>query len=153
MLRAILLVLMAIPALAQGTYWVEVETSLSGAAEAVTVHRPSTNGSRNVSFADASVYCSAACTFTVERDGTAPTATTVATVKTNSTQVASSATAWKAPNNVGTANRTLAKNYVSAGNTLAIGLEDNELRPGDNLTIRTSSITGTAKITIRWREY
>jgi hypothetical protein len=145
-------VLLAIPALAQGTYWVEVETSLSGAAEVVTLHRPST-GARAVQPTDAVVYCSVACTFTVERDGTAPTATAVSIVKTNSTQSAATATAWKQPNNVGTAARVLPKNQVLAGSSTAIELDDHSLQKGENITIRTSSITGTARIMIRFREY
>lgn len=152
-MKLLLVLLLALPALAQkGTYWVEVETSLSGAAEVVTVHRPSNSG-RPVRFVDASVYCSVACTFTVERDGTAPTTTTTAIVRSNSDDPTPLATAWKATNNVGTAGRVLAKNYVNSGNTLGVGLEDNELKAGENLTIRTSSITGTAKILIRFREY
>jgi hypothetical protein len=133
---------------------VDVETSLSGAAEVVTVHRPATGSTRVPGFISAAVYCSVACTFTVERDGSAPTTTTAGTpVKTNSTDGAPTATAWKQTNNVGTANRVLAKNYVIAGTTMVVGLETNSLRPGENLTIRTSAMTGTAKVTLNWREY
>src|SRR5574342_237649 len=67
------------------------QTSLSGAAEVITVQQPASNA-KTVSFIGAYVDCSVACTITLERDGSAATATTLTPVALNSGTA--TATAW-----------------------------------------------------------
>lgn len=132
-------------------YIAEKETSLSSAAEAVTVQQP-TSGAKIVVFEGAWVYCSVACTFTLSQNGTAATTTTLATRRVNKSP-ASTAVAFSS-SNVG-AGTTLATYSVAAGATYPILLDtvwlDNN-NVANNLTIATSSITGTARITIQYTE-
>ena len=131
-------------------YQVLKETSLSAAAETITV--------QTVGLADvhrmkwATVYCSVACDFTITQNGTAATTTTLAVTSSNGVQTGS-AVAFSA-SNVG-AGTTLAKYSVPAGGTFAVSLSEFRLQalsattPG-NLNIVTSSITGTVRIQIKW---
>lgn len=136
------------PAQIWQNYTYEKSTSLSSAAETVTIHLP-TGSDKTVKFVGASVYCSVACTFTLERDGTAPT-TTIATPPELNGGTSGSARAYHT-SNVGSS--TVIKNYtVAAGTEFGILLSEKGLTAGTNLTIRTSSITGTARIFFQWRE-
>lgn len=135
----------------RGTYWVEQETVLAGGLEAVTVHMPTGTG-RTARFTGASVYCTVACSFVLERDGSAPTSTAAAIKKSNRNEQTPVTAAFHT-SNVGVPARTLPKNYVPAASTFVIGLEDNEILEGDNLTIRVGPITGTAKVMITWKEF
>lgn len=128
-------------------------TGLSNSAEVVTIQQPA-SGSRTVVFKRASIYCSVACTVTLERDGTAATATSLTVVKAHSGAATATATAWRGSDvGVGT---VVSKHYIGAGTTLPLDLSAMYLI-GDgtakNLTLRTSAITGTAVINILWEEY
>lgn len=150
-MKTLLAVLLAVSATAQtrGTFSYEKETSLSGAAETVTIHLPLAS-SRTVQFVGATVYCSVACTFTLTRDGTAPTNTAGTAVAVNS-----GGSAGAVPyhtSNVG-AGTQIKKYNVAAGEEKSIDLQDKGLTAGGNLTITTSSITGTARVYFQWREF
>ncbi len=130
------------------TYTYEKETSLSGAAETVTVHLPST-ANKTAQFVGAEVYCSVACTAELLRDGSAPT-TTAATVVPLNGSPNPAATVFHT-SNVGAG--THIKYYtIAAGGKEVIDLSDKGLTVGKNLTLKTNSITGTARIYIQWRE-
>lgn len=138
----------------KGVFVAEKETVLAGAAEVLTVHLPSTS-TRTVAFTEGWVYCSVACTFTLERDGTAPTTTPLTVKKVNAnisgdTAASNDALAFHT-SNVG-ASTVLNTYNVPAGGTFPIDLSDKGLLPGENLTLRTSSITGTARLTLKWKE-
>lgn len=152
MRAAIVAILCAVSLLAQssqGVYTYERSASLSGAASVVTIHLPTT-ANRTVRFLGASVYCSVVCTFTLERDGTAPTTTAVTPAEMNG-GTAGEATAYHT-SNVGTS--TVIKSYnVAAAEEKVIELDSKGLKLGKNLTIRTNSITGTARIFIQWQEF
>ena len=61
-----------------GIYTYEKATTLSAASEKVTLHFP-TGSSKTVYLIGATIYSSVATTYTVERDGTAPTSTAAPT--------------------------------------------------------------------------
>ena len=128
-------------------------TSLSGAAETVTVQQIA-SGTKTIHFEVAWVYCSVACNFTLAQNGTAATSTTLAVSKVG-TQPNATATAWSA-SNVGTGAYTSNAYQVPAGGTFTIDVSKLVLTrgggTGQNLTIATNSITGTAEITIQWTE-
>ena len=134
---------------AKGTYTYEKETSLSGAAETVTIHLPA--GNRTVRFVGATVYCSVACTVTLSRDGPAPTTTAGTATRLNITNSGATAVPYHTSNVGATAPL---KNYnLAATEEKIIDLVDKGLIPGENLTLATSAITGTARIYFQWKEY
>jgi hypothetical protein len=130
--------------------------SLSAAAEVVTIHAPTGPSSTGmkVYLVGASVYCSVACTVTLEQAGTAPTTTANAVVQLgqNANHV-SAANAYHTSNvGAGTVISTL---DLAAGETKGIDLTGITLPyigATSNFTLRTSAITGTAKILIKWRQ-
>jgi hypothetical protein len=131
------------------------ETSLSASAEVITVHVAASSAQRRRVYLDsASVYCSVVCTITLEQAGTAPTTTALAAVSLNqNTNLTPVAAAFSA-SNVGTGT-TITKHDVQAATILALDLKGIILPfvgATSNFTIRTSSITWTARITIKWRE-
>lgn len=127
-------------------------TVLSGTAETVTVQQPAT-GAKSVSFLDGWVYCSVACTVTLSRSGTAATTTTL-TVVSLSQPTETAITAAFHTSNVG-AGTTLATYDLAAGQTLSLDMGSMAMigsNTARNVSIGVSSITGTAKIGIKWRE-
>ncbi len=148
--------ILAAAAHAQNSYGVTKATALSGTAEVITVQGNGTNDVLNrlpkvISFVSVDVTCTVACTFTLERDGTAATTTTLAIVQTDKILPTTTAVAFSA-SNVGSG--TVLGNYsLTAGGGVGIGLAGKNLyNAADNLSIRTSSITGTVTINIRWNE-
>jgi len=152
-MKLALLLLFSTIAFAQsskGTFGYEKETSLSGAAETVTLHLP-TGSTRTAKLVGATVYCSVVCTATLKRDGTAPTTTAGTAVKLNTASDAASVVPYHT-SNVGTS--TAIKIYnIAAGEEKVIDLSDKGLLAAENVTLVTSSITGTARIYFQWREY
>jgi hypothetical protein len=132
-------------------YQVNKTTSLSSAAEKVTVQATTTSGA--VSFEEADIYCSVACTATVQVNGTAATATTLALV--GPIGIAAAPTPLPVAfsgSNVGSPTSLKVFN-IPAGGTMVVDLHIFYLPAGAgggaNLTIATSSITGTATIQIQ----
>jgi hypothetical protein len=125
-------------------------TTLTAAAEVITVQQP-TAVLKVVQFKGVAVTCSVACDITLERDGTAATATALTPVALHRLMPATTVNAYRSSNvAVGT---VLATYSITAGGLLALDLSDKFLfGAGENLTIRTSSITGTVQITIQWSE-
>jgi hypothetical protein len=133
----------------RGVYGYQKVSALTAAAETVTIFLPTTQPGRQVLFVGATVYCSVACTFTVERDGTTPTATAGTAVELNG-GMAATAIPYHTSN---VSTTTTIKNYdVTPTQELSIDLLDKSLVPGKSLTIRTNAITGTVRIYIHWRE-
>lgn len=120
-----------------GHYTVEYGASLSAATAAITVHLPSAQAGVRIRFGTAAIYNSAACDWRTERDGTAPTATTVTPVKLNSYEPAAVFEAYRG-SDVGSAARTHPTLEGLTGIT-TIDLTKEELLPGENLTFRTPS--------------
>jgi hypothetical protein len=148
-----ILVLIAMSCGAQDTlneYIVYKQTSLTSAAETVTIQQPTTPVMTIVGEV-ASVYCSVACDAIVTQLGTAASTTTLPTIPLNGGQ-ASSAVAFSASNTSGgTVLNTIA---VGAGATQTIDLSRLYVSRGSqlNFSIGTSSITGTTRITVQWQE-
>jgi hypothetical protein len=137
----------------QTTFFVEYAATLSSSTEAVTVHLPSNQSGKWVVLDVAAVYSSAACTFRTERDGSAPTTTEITPVKANSFDPALSVTAYRT-SNVGTANRVMPSFVVAAGSTATIDLSRQELRPGENLTVRNpSACSADIRIVIQGQQF
>ncbi len=156
MKRLLLLLALALPLVAQTpSYTATKTTTLSSAAEAITIQAPGAAGTRPtklITLTGASVNCSVACTVTVERDGTAATTTALTVSPLDYHYPAAQAVAFSA-SNVGSATATLASYPIVAGATVLIDLSTKQLLSGgDNLTIRTNSITGTVVINFAWTE-
>ncbi len=142
-------------ALAQIGYVAQKSTSLTSAAEVITVQQPS-SGSKLVEFKSAQVDCSVACSVTVERDGVGnpATSTTLVPRNINPNETTAKATAWSS-SNVGVGS-VLNIATLAAGSFVVFDLNGIYLpvsnNPGNNFTIRTSAITGSVNITIKWTE-
>lgn len=135
-------------------YTVSKQTVLSAATEVVTIQQPASSA-RQVSFISAYFDCSVACTFTLERNGTAATSTTLAVNNINPGETAASTTAWSA-SNVGTGT-VLATYNCTAACSIAIDLSgiifsQSGSTTGTNLTLRSSTITGTVDIIFKYGE-
>lgn len=129
------------------------EAALSAAASVVTVQQPAATAPRVLRFANATLYCSAACDITLERSGTAATATALTPTPLKPSIPAAKALAFHTSDvGVGT---VLNKFSLAAGATLTVDLSAvSFIGTGTtkNLTLRTSSITGTARIAIQFSE-
>lgn len=128
-------------------------TVLTGATEVLTVQ--ATSSSKRVAFVSAYVYCTVACTITLERNGTAATTTTQTPTQVNpSLGIVATATAYNT-SNVGVG--TVLWTYDLAGSQgLPINLAGISFAPSagntNNITFRTSSISGTVNLSIQWQE-
>lgn len=156
MQRLILLLLCACGiAAAQGgrQYVVSRTASLSSAAAVVTVQQPASGAASVVHFVGAYVYCSAACDVTLERNGTAATATATTPVSVNSSVPAAKSTAFYS-SDVGTGS-TIGTYSLPASGSQVLDLSAVYLYgsgTSKNVTVRTSAITGTVKIVIQFSE-
>jgi hypothetical protein len=148
-----LLVCFAGFAFAQADYVALYEASLTSAASVVTVQAPASSAARIVRFVGAYIYCSVQCDVSLERDGTAATATALTPVGVSSQAPAAKTKAFRSSDvGVGT---VIGKYTVPAGGTQVIDLTSVVIAgagTGKNLTLRTASITGTARISIQFRE-
>lgn len=146
----ILILLLSSVLSGQGTYGYERTASLSGAASVVTIHLL-TGASHTVRFQGATVYCSVACTFTLEFNGSAPTGTLAGTTPDlGGTARTPQAKAYHTSDSSGGV--TIKTYTVAASTETSIDLSFIGLKATNNLTIRTSSITGTARTYFQWRE-
>lgn len=153
-MRKLLFVIILAGGVCQGqTYTVTKQTALSGAAETVTVQQPA-SGSRQVTFISAYFDCSVACSFTMSVNGTAATATTLAVNNVNPAETAASAKAFSG-SNVGSGT-TIATYNCTAACSVPIDLTNVTFAQGlgtsTNLTLKSSSITGTVDIIFKFSE-
>jgi len=156
MLRKLcLLLLLPLGALAAdqtGVYSLYQEASLSTAIQKITVQQIA-SGTRDIQFKTASMWCNAATTFTLSLNGTAATATTSTPTILNGT--AATATGWTS-SNVGSGTTIQKYDFLAGANEKVIELSDFKILKGAgtaaNLTIATTSITATCRISIKWSE-
>ncbi len=120
-----------------GNYIVEYGGTLSAATEKITVHLPAAQTRVRVRFGNANIYSSAACDWRTERDGAAPTTTSLASVKLNSYEPTAVFEAYRS-SNVGAAGRTHPTLEGLTGIT-TVDLTKEELLAGENLSIGTPS--------------
>lgn len=139
--------------LAQINFIATKTTTLSGAAEVITIQQPS-SASKKVDLLTAYVDCSVACTVTLERNGNPATSTTLTPQAVNPGEGTVTATAWSS-SNVGTGT-VLSVISLTAGASVIYDLAgmnfSNKNNRGENFTIRTSSITGDVHINVKWSE-
>lgn len=159
MKRLLLFALLALPLAAQQRFSVSTGNAvLSAAATAVTVQQPAlVNGNTvaaTVTLESATVYCSVACVVTQTQNATAATATVATPVAISPSGPAAIAQAFTASNFSGGTTVPPVIN-VPAGQTISIDLSRVTLPKGGsgvNYTVGISSITGTANITMIWKE-
>ncbi len=136
-------------------YVIPYAADLTSTAAIVSVQQPTSSAAGVVRITDVYVYCSAACTFTLERTGTAATATTATVVPINVGQAAARVTAWTASNaGAGTVLGTYA---LAAGGSKSFPLNlalvgTATVAQPKNFTVRTAAVTGTVHIIIAVRE-
>lgn len=125
------------------------ETALTSAVEKITVQQPA-NASQ-VRFDSATIYCSVACDATLTQNGSAATVTSLAVLTLNMSRPAV-AVAFSGSDSTG--GKTLDKYSIPAGQTLVLDLSKLYLSSavGQNLSVGISSITGTARVSMRWSE-
>jgi hypothetical protein len=139
-------------AYAQVAFVAQKTTSLSGAAEVITIQQPASN-SKNVELKSAYIDCSVACTVTLERNGNPASTTETTVVAVNPGEGTATAKAYYS-SNVGTGT-VVSVSTLAAGSFLVFdlsGMTFTRTNQGLNFTLRTSSITGTVNITIKWTE-
>jgi hypothetical protein len=135
-------------------YKVTKNTVLAATAEAITIQQPAT-GARQVTFISVYVDSTVAVTFTLSVNGTAATSTSLAVNNVNPGETAAKTTAWSG-SNVG-AGTTIQTFGCSAACNLSIDLTgftfpQGGSTTGTNLTMKTTSITGTVNITFTYKE-
>lgn len=116
---------------------------------ALTVQQSASNA-RQVIFEQATVYCASACTATPSWNGTAATSTTLAIIKAPGVRAAPTATAWSA-SNVGSGTTGVVYN-VPAGGTLVFDMTSIQMGTTGTTTNFTYTTSGTATISVQWRE-
>jgi hypothetical protein len=127
--------------------------SLSGAGTSFTVQQPQ-SGAASVNLEAAVVYCSVACTLTQAQNGTAATATAGTVNPLLPFGPASNTTVWTA-SNVGTGTPAGGALVLQAGIPVTLimsGITLPKTGTATNYTFTISSITGTANITVYWKE-
>lgn len=132
-------------------YVAHKETSLSSAVEKVTIQQPST-GAKTVTFTGAALYSSVAATFTLSQAGTPATNTALTPTPLNQAPAATAKAFYSSDVGSGT---TVVPYHVAAGQTLPIDLSSFYFAGNgitQNLTIASSSVTGTVSIDITWDE-
>ena len=133
------------------TYEYSKTTNLSGAAEVVTIQSSST--ADKIHMLRVAVYCSVACTLEVERNGAAATGTAGTVVERNPEGAASTASVFHSSDVGNTTGTTWS---IPALGTLILDLSDIYMlraNSAENISFRTSSITGTVTINPMWEEY
>lgn len=132
-----------------------ITSSPSGAAQALTIQNPSSV--KTARMLSAFIYCSVACTVTLERNGATATATAlVAGIKNCNPKnplIATSVMQAFSGSDVG--NGAVMDTFtLTAGSWISIDLSIFDLPQGlaDNISLRSSSITGTITLTFKWRE-
>lgn len=161
MRRLFLLALITLPALSQTQYdtgaifSASYNVALSSSAGVLTLQMPA-SGAPRVQFLGLSVTCSAACTFTIEANGTAASSTplTIRNVNPSNPNARSTLiTAWS-NSNVGVG--TVIKNYrLDAAGTMTFNMQNVQMQGNGtsvNYTIRSNSFTGQFVVNVDWAE-
>lgn len=160
----LLLALACAPMFCQNRYSVTSgDVVLSGTATTLTIQRPA-SGSTQITLESATVFCSVACTFTQAFNGVAATATAGTAVAIPGNTAPATATVWTASNvGTGTAvggivrvaaaqDRTILFTAPVCNNMPCPGVILNGAGTAANYSITVAAITGTANITLIWKE-
>lgn len=151
-MRRFLLSALSVACAFSADYSITKKTSLSAAAEVITIQQPS-SGARSVRFEAATLYCSVACEVTLERDGSAASSTALTVNKLAGSAVPNPTVQAFSSSNVGSGT-VLARYNVPAGSTLVVDLGSFGWVEGSNrnITFRTDAITGVFVINVFWTE-
>lgn len=136
----------------QQKYAMFKETALSASAEVITMQQPA-SGAKNVQFDAISVWCSAECTFTIERDGTA--GTVGSQLGFNINDGTSPTVNAFASSDVGAGSKILIKHTVSANTSQSFDMKDVRFfgsGTSKNVSVRFASMTGTVRVYAKWGE-
>jgi hypothetical protein len=138
---------------AQVTYTVSKTTVLSSSAEVITVQQPSSNALvvRGIS---AYIDSTAACAFTIERDGTPATSTALTPVPLNPLISSSAASTGWSSSNVGTGS-VVTRAATPAGGSVVVDLTRLVMNGNGtfkNFTLRTASCTATVNVVLTYTE-
>ncbi|MBM3892137.1 MAG: hypothetical protein FJ388_23730, partial [Verrucomicrobia bacterium] len=124
MKRALFFIWLVLPMLGQNYYLRHYaalrESALVGAAEVITVQQPAT-GARTIYFREGYVYCSVTCSFQLERDGAAATATALTVTKLHASNESTAATAFRS-SDVGAGTAVSPVYSLAAGDYLTVDL-------------------------------
>lgn len=130
------------------------DVSLSAASTALTIQQPASNA-KQVALETAVVYCSVACNITQAQNGAAATANAGTAVSSLPGSSAAAVANVFTASNVGAGTTIPPVLHLAGGATVTLDLSSltmGNTGSATNYTISTSSITGTANITIYWRE-
>jgi hypothetical protein len=157
-MKRILLLLVGSCALlqAQAFYSVNKTTTTSSSAEVITIQQPNSGASKIIRFVSISIACSADCTYTIERNGSAATAaSTPITPSAANPGVDPVSTVLAFSNSDATVGTVVTRDSITAGGFRIINLSYMYFRGignNQNLTVRTGSFTGTTDINIGYTE-
>ncbi len=144
-----------IPSMAQ-EYVAYYTFTLAGSAGIFTIQQPAANA-KTVRFSEVYVSCSASCTITMERDGSAASTTAITPTKLRATYNNATATVFR-DSNVGAGTVIQPGVFINASggeswtvfDLKSLSLIGNGT--GKNVTIKTNSITATVRISVKWSE-
>ena len=134
-------------------YTLYKETNLTAAAEVITVQQPAGGTGKRVELIDATLYSAVAADFTLERDGTAASSTTLTPTPWRSGMPVATAGGYSS-SNVGTGT-VLHKETLTAGGRVVLDLVGYSMfdeGAGRNYSIRTNAVTGIVRIALRFKE-
>lgn len=135
------------------TFTAIYEGSLSAAAGVATLQQPA-SPTKTITLLSLQLYCSVACTITLDAGGAASGSTTA--VRPTSPSQSEAATArWYSDSNASAASVAIAKYYLAAGETRKVEIAGNMIlakAPSQNFTLRSNAITGTANYLALYRE-
>lgn len=148
---AVLLLLLSVSCFGQApTYTAFYESNLTASATALTIQQPATP-LRTARIVGAMVYCSAACTITLEHATTGATTTALAGAAVSPGYSAPTILARRDSNVA--AGTVVTKYTVGAGETKAIeSAMVLQLAANYSMTLRSAVMTGTVRITWVWTE-
>ncbi len=135
------------------TFSTTITSTPSASTQVLTVQTPS--ASKTARFIDAHIYCAGAVTITLERYAGQATTTSnpISAFNPNDPNVVTTAFAAFASSNV-TAGTVLDTFTLAAGGDKVIDLSDYTITGiTDSLTLRSSSISSSITLTLRWREF
>lgn len=152
MKKLILALLLVGTSWGQTYYSTSKTTTTSGSTEVVTVQLG--GGLVTARFIGVSIDCDATCTYTVERNGTPATSTSLAIKNINPGEASSRLTAWSA-SNAGVGSSIISRGKLSAGGGITIDLSKITMSgndPAQNITVRSGSFSGVINIVIFHQE-
>jgi hypothetical protein len=137
-----------------GPYTVFDSIALTSAAETLTVQQV-INGTTDIQLVEASMWCSVNTTFTLLINGTAATTTTLVPTTLNTWSLGPKAKAFKS-SNVGSGTTVRTYPFTGGASEIVIDLSNililRSAGTMGNISLKTSSVTGTCNLYFKWNE-